>query len=185
MLFANSFSIKIIQIMWRVSKSSIRNSCVVIGAATATVAATATNRTPSFAPFSPYPRISLCEVEKSGLSKTKDSKSLDDCLNPACHSTMDLLKKFNMKTRKKKAPIVPTTNESEPNPYCTGCPADKDVQGRGTWQLIHSIASTYPQVPTEAEKRHMDNFLHSLSMVYPCPYCAKDFQERIVLFPPR
>mmetsp|Transcript_28547 Transcript_28547/g.48264 ORF Transcript_28547/g.48264 Transcript_28547/m.48264 type:complete len:208 (+) Transcript_28547:99-722(+) len=125
----------------------------------------------------PQPVFTSCE---------EDKKSMDDCLNPACHSTMDLLKKFNMRTKKKKVPkVVENKSKEDTNPYCSGCPADKDVQGRGTWQLIHSIASLYPDVPTEEEERHMDSFLRSLSMVYPCPYCAHDFQDRIKNYPPR
>ena len=51
-------------------------------------------------------------------------KALDDCLNPACHSTMDLLKKFNLK--KKKKPVGIEKEKGTENPYCTGCPVDKD-----------------------------------------------------------
>lgn len=118
---------------------------------------------------------SQCDDEK------KPKLVLDDCLNPACHSTMDLLKKFNI--RKKASPKVAKTTE-ENNPYCTGCPVDRDQLGRGTWDLIHTIAATYPEKPTTEQQQNTDMFLRSLSTVYPCPYCATHFQQCIAASPP-
>jgi hypothetical protein len=37
---------------------------------------------------------------------------------------MDLLKKFNLK--KKKKPVGIEKEKGTENPYCTGCPVDKD-----------------------------------------------------------
>jgi hypothetical protein len=129
----------------------------------------------------------LCNKYKQYFTSHCDDKkvpnpTLDDCLNPACHSTMDLLKKFNMK--KRVAPKAVKEPEEE-NPYCSGCPPDRDQLGRGTWDLIHTIAASYPEHPTPEQKKHTDMFLRSLSMVYPCPYCATHFQHTIEVSPPR
>lgn len=115
--------------------------------------------------------------------KTLNATKLDDCFNPACHSTMDLLKKMNM--NKKLPKVINKKPKNESNPYCTGCPADKNQLGRGTWDLIHAIAATYPEKPSKDQQHHTDAFLRSLSMVYPCPYCATHFQKRIAASPPR
>lgn len=124
--------------------------------------------------------ISRCDDDRK--ISTKSSK-LDDCLNPACHSTMDLLKKFNLK--KKLSPKVIQETKKETNSYNTGCPVDRDQLGRGTWDLIHTVAATYPEHPSKEEQQHIEMFLRSLSMVYPCPYCATHFQKKIAESPPR
>lgn len=122
--------------------------------------------------------ISLCDAKKS----------FDDCMNPACKSTLDLIKMMNMKHKMKS---VPKAVESPPpqeaiNPYTPlGCPADRDILGQGTWQLIHTIAANYPPEPTKEQKQNTFSFLQSLSKVYPCPYCAADFQARLVDHPPK
>ena len=115
-------------------------------------------------------------------SKSNDSSS-EDCVNPACHSTMDMLKKFNLRPKKNLNTLK--KKEDEKNPYCTGCPVDRDKLGRGTWDLIHTIAATYPEEPTEEEQKHADTFLRSLSHVYPCPHCAKHFRQTIDVSPPK
>ncbi len=119
-------------------------------------------------------------------------KAIDDCLNPACHSTMELLKKFN-KRKKTMTPksvdddiINKTHQQQRQHPsYCIGCPVDKEKLGRGTWDLIHTIAATYPENPSVEQMRNTELFFRTLSDVYPCPYCAADFQRSIQASPPR
>ncbi|XP_040155961.1 FAD-linked sulfhydryl oxidase ALR [Anopheles arabiensis] len=64
------------------------------------------------------------------------------------------------------------------------CPIDKEQLGRYTWGLLHTIAAYYPTTPTDAEERNVRTFFTSLSKLYPCEYCAKDFQQELKEMPP-
>ena len=44
--------------------------------------------------------------------------------------------------------------------------------GRRTWALLHSIANTFPENPTEADKNMMKKFLYGLARSYPCKVCG-------------
>ena len=65
------------------------------------------------------------------------------------------------------------TNDSTPS----DCPPDVEELGRSTWTLLHSIAATYPEKPTDAQKDNLKTFMKSFSNLYPCFYCADDFRE--------
>jgi hypothetical protein len=50
-----------------------------------------------------------------------------------------------------------------------GCPPDKDELGRGTWDLLHSIAATYPNSPSEVSSLYIyDSVLPSSSYIGSC-----------------
>lgn len=56
-------------------------------------------------------------------------------------------------------------------------PPDSATLGRATWTLLHTMAAHYPEnPPTELQKDTAD-FLRLIPKVYPCTWCAKDFQE--------
>ncbi|WDK13580.1 Erv1/Alr family protein [Colletotrichum graminicola] len=57
------------------------------------------------------------------------------------------------------------------------CPPDVEALGRGTWQLLHSIAATYPEKPSSAQKEDLRGFMRLFSKLYPCWVCAEDFQS--------
>ncbi|KDN61652.1 putative Erv1/Alr family protein [Colletotrichum sublineola] len=57
------------------------------------------------------------------------------------------------------------------------CPPDVEALGRGTWQLLHSIAATYPEKPSPAQKEDLRGFMRLFSKLYPCWVCAEDFQS--------
>ncbi|OHF04364.1 Erv1/Alr family protein [Colletotrichum orchidophilum] len=59
------------------------------------------------------------------------------------------------------------------------CPPDVETLGRGTWQLLHSIAATYPEKPSPAQKDDLRGFVRLFSKLYPCWVCAEDFQSYI------
>ncbi|CAN0331688.1 unnamed protein product [Phaeothamnion confervicola] len=67
----------------------------------------------------------------------------------------------------------------------SGCPLDKDELGRATWGLLHTTAAHFPDEPSESHKQHALNLLKGLAHLYPCSYCAKDFQTSIQENPPR
>ncbi|GKT48417.1 FAD-linked sulfhydryl oxidase ALR [Colletotrichum spaethianum] len=57
------------------------------------------------------------------------------------------------------------------------CPPDVEALGRGTWQLLHSIAATYPEKPSPTQKEDLRGFMRLFSKLYPCWVCAEDFQS--------
>ena len=44
--------------------------------------------------------------------------------------------------------------------------------GRHSWALLHSMANTYPDNPTEKEKKLMKKFMYGLAKSYPCKVCG-------------
>ncbi|WWC96048.1 hypothetical protein V866_002915 [Kwoniella sp. B9012] len=66
----------------------------------------------------------------------------------------------------------------------SNCPPDTASLGRSTWTFLHTTASYYPSNPTETHRSKITNLLESLSIFYPCSWCAKDFQKDIRQNPP-
>lgn len=54
--------------------------------------------------------------------------------------------------------------------------------GRSTWKLLHTIAATYSDEPTQEHQSNMEQFIRLIPKVYPCEVCANDFGEMLVLF---
>lgn len=64
-------------------------------------------------------------------------------------------------------------------------PEKKAELGRGTWALLHTIAARYPDKPSvNTQVLHFD-FIHALSLIFPCPECAKHFQQTLQDDPPK
>ncbi|KAK3375980.1 hypothetical protein B0T24DRAFT_656211 [Lasiosphaeria ovina] len=59
------------------------------------------------------------------------------------------------------------------------CPADVETLGRSAWTLLHSIAATYPTLPTITEQSDVKGFMMLFAKLYPCWVCAEDFQQYI------
>lgn len=78
---------------------------------------------------------------------------------------------WTMKSNEDTAKPVP---ESEKGRFKHGCPLDKDELGRSTWNLLHTMAATYPDKPTTRQSEDMVSFFGILSQSYPCDICAKD-----------
>lgn len=57
------------------------------------------------------------------------------------------------------------------------CPLDRDQLGSSTWSFLHTIAAVYPERPSAKESSDVKQFFSFFSKVYPCDYCAKDFQQ--------
>ena len=68
--------------------------------------------------------------------------------------------------------------------HALNCPLDREELGRSTWDLIHTIAAYYPDVPSETDKANADNFIKSLAYLYPCEICRDDFKESVSMNPP-
>ena len=57
--------------------------------------------------------------------------------------------------------------------------------GRSTWPLLHRLSMSYPELPQQEHKEGALRLIKAFSKVYPCKFCAHDFQEKIVEVPPR
>ena len=48
----------------------------------------------------------------------------------------------------------------------------KQEIGRKTWALLHSMAATYPNEPTEEDKNQITKFMYGLANNFPCKICG-------------
>lgn len=59
------------------------------------------------------------------------------------------------------------------------CPPDVVELGRSSWTLLHSIAATYPEAPSAEKQQDLLQFVTLFGKLYPCWFCAKDFQAYV------
>ncbi|XP_075978679.1 evr1_Alr domain-containing protein Alr [Anticarsia gemmatalis] len=92
----------------------------------------------------------------------------------------------DFKTWAKSQNKVTFTSPNKPaKPPPTDCPLDKDELGRATWGFLHSMASYYPDKPTQAQSDDMARFFNIFAQFYPCEPCAKDLQQDLKKHPPQ
>ena len=48
----------------------------------------------------------------------------------------------------------------------------KQEIGRNTWTILHSIAASFPNNPTEEDKKQITNLMYSLAHLFPCKICG-------------
>ncbi|SCU80512.1 LAMI_0B02718g1_1 [Lachancea mirantina] len=70
-------------------------------------------------------------------------------------------------------------NQTKVNGYAKEDPPDVEQLGRSSWSLLHSIAAAYPVSPNDKQRSEMKQFMTLFSHVYPCWWCAKDFEDFI------
>jgi hypothetical protein len=81
---------------------------------------------------------------------------------------------------------VGTVIESPPSSSAApGCPLYIEELGRSSWDLIHTTAAYYPDIPTEEDKKHATNFMISMAYLYPCDVCRREFIESVEKLPPQ
>eukprot|EP00439_Symbiodinium_sp_Y106_P035975 s336_g4.t1 len=56
----------------------------------------------------------------------------------------------------------------------------REVLGRRTWFLLHTLAARYPDEPSEADAAAARGLIASLGQHYPCPICKQHLQDRVV-----
>lgn len=56
-------------------------------------------------------------------------------------------------------------------------PPDVEILGRSSWTLLHLIAATYPETPSNKQQADMKQFLKLFGNFYPCWFCAEDFEK--------
>lgn len=69
--------------------------------------------------------------------------------------------------------------------YMKEDPPDVQKLGAASWTFLHSMAAKYPNNPTQEERQDMREFLKLFSHVYPCTWCASDFEKYITKHSPR
>ena len=80
--------------------------------------------------------------------------------------------------------LVTISETEKDSSFVSDCPLDKEELGRSTWNLIHTVAAYYPNIPTDVDKENARNFISALSYLYPCEVCRSDFKESVANFPP-
>ncbi|EMG48611.1 Mitochondrial FAD-linked sulfhydryl oxidase, putative [Candida maltosa Xu316] len=100
-----------------------------------------------------------------------------------CNTLLD----FQFATAKKSvAPKVETKTIPEvKSSYAQDEPPDVTQLGRSSWTLLHSIAATYPETPSNKQQQDMKSFLNLFAGFYPCWFCAEDFQKYITKHEPK
>lgn len=57
------------------------------------------------------------------------------------------------------------------------CPPDKLEIGRATWTYLHSMAAYFPEKPSAEQRQAAVTTLQSMSLLYPCGYCASHLRD--------
>lgn len=45
--------------------------------------------------------------------------------------------------------------------------------------MLHTIAAQFPEQPTPQQQKDVTGFFSTLSRLYPCEFCAKDFRKEL------
>lgn len=64
-----------------------------------------------------------------------------------------------------------------PGGYKKDYPPDVEKLGRSSWSLLHSVAATYPENPSNKQQADLKQFLKLFGNFYPCWYCGGDFEK--------
>lgn len=57
------------------------------------------------------------------------------------------------------------------------------VWGPHAWFFLHSVTLSYPNNPTETDKKQMYDFFMSVSNILPCLDCMKHFKDHLNKYP--
>lgn len=68
---------------------------------------------------------------------------------------------------------------------CDLNPESRNELGKGTWSLLHIMASTYPVNPTPDVVQDHVIFFQLLPRIYPCPDCRAHMRQMFHEFPPQ
>ncbi|CAI5755663.1 unnamed protein product [Candida verbasci] len=79
-----------------------------------------------------------------------------------------------------KKPVIPhepkEVKKEKLSGYTKDYPPDVSELGKSSWTLLHSIAATYPENPTDQQQKDLKQFINLFSGFYPCWYCGEDFK---------
>lgn len=57
------------------------------------------------------------------------------------------------------------------------------IWGEKTWDFIHIVAISYPNLPTFTDKKNYRNFFYSLGPVLPCERCTSNYENHLNEYP--
>ena len=60
---------------------------------------------------------------------------------------------------------------------------EPQIWGKHAWIFLHSITMTYPENPTNEEKKTYKYFFESLDKILPCIVCRKNYKKHITQLP--
>lgn len=88
------------------------------------------------------------------------------------------------KTVKGSSSTSPTSTSSKTEETIAGGfkkeePPDVEQIGASSWTLLHSIAATYPEQPTNTQQSELKQFMKLFGKFYPCWHCAEDYNQYI------
>lgn len=115
-----------------------------------------------------------------------DGKEKVPCRTCTDFKSWSKMQRKTLSTTSAKPPtseVSPNTASStgghvpEPSALPKHCPLDKERLGRHTWGLLHTMAAYYPDDPSPQDRTNVQKFFDAFAKVYPCEYCAKDFQK--------
>ena len=55
----------------------------------------------------------------------------------------------------------------------------KQEIGRHAWAVLHSVAASYPAIPSEEDKTNVENFIKGPAHNFPCKICGKHFVKML------
>lgn len=79
----------------------------------------------------------------------------------------------------------PTGLEKDALQLCNLNPESRNELGKGTWSLLHIMASTYPINPTPEVLQDHRIFFQLLPRIYPCPDCRAHMRQMFNELPPQ
>eukprot|EP00434_Breviolum_minutum_P027995 symbB.v1.2.024769.t1/scaffold2369.1/size81015/2 len=59
----------------------------------------------------------------------------------------------------------------------------REVLGKSTWFLLHSLAARYPEMPSKADRVSIHALIASIGQHYPCPICRTHLREKLMSLP--
>ncbi|GAV51960.1 hypothetical protein ZYGR_0AF04320 [Zygosaccharomyces rouxii] len=83
--------------------------------------------------------------------------------------------------------LGPTATEKIPGSktHEKGEPLDVEGLGRSSWNVLHTITANYPDKPSNSQQSEMRQFLQLFSHIYPCSWCASDFERYLKTHAPK
>jgi hypothetical protein len=127
-----------------------------------------------------------------------------DCFDPTCTDKMSVFKKamehqksIKDSSLERKSDSAATTEssgvpteiskEDVENSKASGldCPLDRSELGQSTWNFLHTLAAYYPNHPSPEYQKAARSLIESLALLYPCKYCAAEFQVTVKESPPK
>jgi len=109
-----------------------------------------------------------------GVVLGPDGKPCRSCTSSA---SWKALMKQKTKPSNNTSPITTPALDNSQLQSLSDCPPDVEQLGRSSWTLLHTVAASYPERPSIQQQQDASTFISSFSRLYPCYWCATDFQS--------